>query len=369
MSSLPITYKNLHLLWPRGDGAVRMLMYFWRITCQGNIPNFTDKYLGNHFNRAPATIARWRARWESKGILLTTTRCRRTFYEVNTVALKEAIEEAVAAQEEREAEQKAKEIARRVKVSTEISENLRQQWQQAHSQSDHFDQLSPIAIGGNTTSISNQSSVTDKPVNGLAANDGLSGIEETKPFQAATPQREEVAIPSLQNNEPPKMGANCDSQDLNGDSMREWMMEAARRLVVQRGQRWNKNLEKLIRETGTPLVIRAVSSLWEQSQRGNVREAPKFLTRAIQRKYSCSKGWILPSELPSVPAQYSGVQVSPASSAIPLFPDWLPAWATAWLENVLASGKQIDRFELVDGGVQVWTERGIVFQPMPSGVS
>ena len=337
-----------------------MLMYFWKIVCQGGVPNFTDKQLAKRYQRTPATIARWRARWEGKGILLTTTRCRRTFYELNIDALQEAIEEAVAAQDEREAEQKAKQIERQVKVATEISEKLRQQWRQQHDQSDHFDRSSQIKTGVSTTSISNQSSVTGKPVSGLAVHDDLGGAEEAKLLQAATTQGKEVATPSPQNNEPIKMGADCDSQDLSKDSMRGWMMEAARRLVVQRGQKWNKNLEKLIRETETPLLIRAVSSLWEQSQRGNVREAPKFLTRAIQRKYSCSKGWTLPSELPSVPAQYSsGVQVNPTSSATPLFPDWLPAWATAWLEKAVAAGTQVDRFELVDGGLQVWTNRGV----------
>lgn len=359
MSSIPITYENLHLLWPRGDGAVRMLMYMWRIVCQGNVPNFTDKQLANRYFRTPATIARWRARWESKGILLTTTRCRRTFYEVNTDALKEAIEEAVAAQEEREAEQKAKEIARRVKVSTEISENLRQQWQQAHSQSDHFDQLLPITIGGSTTSISNQFLVTGKPVNDLAAGNNSQVAIETKPSATPSIEKEARSIPPLENSKFDEKGAICDSQDLSRDSMRNWLIEASQRLVMQRGQRWNKNLEQLVRQAETPLLMRAVSSLWEQSQRGNVREAPKFLTRAIQRKYSCSKGWTWPDELPAVPVQYSAAQASLASSAVPLFPDWLPDWATAWLEKAVAAGTEVDRFELVDGGLQVWTDTGI----------
>ena len=360
MSSIPITYENLHLLWPRGDGAVRMLMYFWRIVCQGNVPNFTDKQLGGRFNRAPATIARWRVRWKRKGILLSTTRCQRTFYEINVEALKTAIQAALTAKEEREAEQKAKEIAQRVKVSTEISENLRQQWQKTHNQSDHFDQLSEIKTDGSTTSGSNQSFVTGEPVNGLALHDGLRGTGEAKPIDAAdTTYTGNVPIPSLQDNQLLKIGADCDSKDLKGDAMRQWVMEAARRLVIQRGQRWNKNLEQLICQTETPLLIRAVASLWEQSQRGNVREAPKFLTRAIQRKYSCSKGWSWPDELPAVPAQYAGLQVNPAPSGVPLFPDWLPAWATAWLEKAVAMGTQINRFELVDGGLQVWTDQGI----------
>ena len=363
MNSIPITYENLHLLWPRGDGAVRMLMYFWRIVAKGQVPNFTDEFLAKRFYRAPATIARWRARWESKGILLTSVRCRRTFYEVNIEALQEAIKAALETREKEEAERQAKQIERRTSTAQEISQNLRSQWHQAHPQSDHFDPLSPIKSSNSTTSMSNQNSVTEEPKAGLAG-DGFHPIELGGAQPSQEWKQENANKPSFKSTHTQLNGAIRDSIDASSDSLRLWMMEAAQRLVLQRGQQWNRNLQKLISSTETPLLIRAVSSLWEQSQKGNIREAPKFLTRAIQRKYSCTKGWRLPDELPPLPSHSHGLSCPPTALTTPsLFPEWLPTWAVGYLKQFEASRQAIERFELVDGGLQVWTDFGVQFLP------
>lgn len=362
--SVSITYENLHRLWPRGDGAVRMLMYLWRIVCQGAVPNFTDEQLAKRFFRQPATIRRWRARWEEKGILITSFRCQRTFYEVNIVALQEAIQAAILEEEVRERESKALRLEKKTRLFDEISQKLRSQWTKTHLASDQSDRSELITTQGSTTSIPlNQSSVPDKPESGLADNNSGLALEGeilgNAPQSNAEVKPARIFSPSEQSLAP---GQNVDSKDLVRDEMRLWMMEAARRLVEQNGQQWNQNLQRLLDGLETKSIIRAVSSLWEQSQKGNVRNAPKFLTRAVQRKYFCTKGWSLPDELPGAPFTLNSSPLDPKGTLL-AFPHWLPVWAKQLLEKLVGQGEQLNRYELVDGGIQIWTETDIQFFP------
>lgn len=364
--SVAITYENLHRLWPRGDGAVRMLMYLWRIVCQGYVPNFTDAQLAQRFFRKPATIQRWRARWEAHGILLTSFRCQRTFYEINTVALQEAIQAAMQEEEARQMEAKARQLEKKTRLFNEISQNLRSQWTKAHLAGDQNDRSELIKTQDSTTSSPlNQSLVPKEPGNdtairktGVAADD-TGSIGNTTMLQLEEARQVNVPLLSQQSL---VLGPELDPKDLSQDKMRVWMIEAAKRLVELSGHRWNRNLQRLLDGLDTPAVIRAVSSLWEQSQKGNVKAAPKFLTRAVQRKYSCSKRWSLPDNLP-------GVSPGPAPGLLDtgdsiIFPDWLPAWSRELLEKLHRQGYALSRYELVDGGIQIWTEAaGVQFFP------
>lgn len=346
-----------------------MLMYFWKIVCQGYVPNFTDDQLARRFFRKPATIRRWRARWEAMGILLTSFRCQRTFYEVNVVALQAAIQAALDAEEACEIERKARQLEEKTRLFAEISQNLRKQWAEAHSSSDQNDRPEPIKLEGCKTSILlNQSLVPDEPGKGLVLgssslviNQGLRGGSS---LSQATESSQVVA--DLIQKHPSVQNAQQDSVDLIEDKMRPWMIEAARRLVEHGGQRWNHNLRQLLDGLTTMAIVRAVSSLWEQTQKGNVREPAKFLTRAVQRKYSCTKKWVLPAELPPLPIGV--VPIASSSSCAPLFPDWLPVWVIQLLEKLSQEGHQLSRYELVDGGLQVWNEGNVQFFPRSSSL-
>ena len=347
-----------------------MLMYFWRIVCQGYVPNFTDEQLAKRFFRKPATIRRWRARWEAKGILITSFRCQRTFYEVNVLALQDAIQTAIAEEEARDREAKARRLEKNTRLFDEIGQKLRSQWTKNHLTSDQNDRLELITTQGCTTSIPlNQSFVQREPGNGLAtSNSGLAANGET--FRAARQFKADAKPVSIFSSSEQDLASQeaLESNDLGQDKMRLWMVEAARRLIKQNGQQWNRNLQRLLDGLETKNIVRSVSSLWEQSQKGNVRNAPKFLTRAVQRKYCCTKGWSLPEELPPGPLHFNN-PIPPTVRDSLSFPDWLPAWAKKLLESVIHQGHHLSRYELVDGGIQVWTETDIQFIPHLTGCS
>lgn len=344
-----------------------MLMYLWRIVCQGYVPNFTDEQLAKRFFRKPATIRRWRARWEAKGILITSFRCQRTFYEINLVALQDAIQAAIAEEEAREMEARARRLEKNTRLFDEIGQKLRSQWAKNHLVSDQNDRLELIKTQGSTTSIPlNQSFVLAKPGNGLADNN-LDWAAEGRTSGNASRFQTEAKPASTRSSleQGLELGTALDSKDLSQKKMYLWMAEAAKRLVEQNGQQWNRNLQRLLDGLETKNIVRAVSSLWEQIQKGNVRNASKFLTRAVQRKYCCTKGWSLPDQLPGPLHCHNS---SAPTVGEPLsFPDWLPAWAKKLLERMIHQGHHLSRYELVDGGIQVWTETDIQFIPHVTG--
>jgi hypothetical protein len=80
---------------------------------------------------------------------------------------------------------------------------------------------------------------------------------------------------------------------------RQWVT-IAKDLIASRGQRWNPNLQRLCEGLDGESLKRAVLALWEQSLKGRVRNAPAWLTTAIQRRFAPSKSFVPPSGRPQL---------------------------------------------------------------------
>lgn len=75
-------------------------------------------------------------------------------------------------------------------------------------------------------------------------------------------------------------------------------MQVAQQLVSACGQQWNQTLNQLLEGLEISELVRAVCAFWEQVNRGNVKNAPAWLTRAVQRRYRATKRFVLPDQLP-----------------------------------------------------------------------
>jgi hypothetical protein len=78
---------------------------------------------------------------------------------------------------------------------------------------------------------------------------------------------------------------------------RHWL-ECAKQLVSSCGQCWNPSLQRLCEGLDGESLKRAVLALWEQSLKGKVRNAPAWITTAIQRRFAPSKSFVPPSGRP-----------------------------------------------------------------------
>jgi hypothetical protein len=78
---------------------------------------------------------------------------------------------------------------------------------------------------------------------------------------------------------------------------RHWL-ECAKQLVSSCGERWNPNLQRLCEGLDGESLKRAVLAFWEQLLKGKVRNAPAWLTTAIQRRFAPSKSFVPPSGMP-----------------------------------------------------------------------
>ncbi len=119
-------------------------------------------------------------------------------------------------------------------------------------------------------------------------------------------------------------------------------------MVEQSGQRWNRALTRLLEGFETDHLIRAVTAFWEQCLRGNVRNAPAWLTRAVQRGYRATKRFVMPDGLPDgVP-----VRAEPWQSVLSLMQS--PYAQEAWYQSYVRQFAEEPRIEDTADGLAAW---------------
>lgn len=345
MSALKFTFDDLHLLWPRADGAVRFLSYLLKPIQNGDLPRFTDKYLGRKFHKHPETVARWRARWKKKGILKADRRGGYTYYDIDLAALADAIQAARAAQEQVATEARAQALARRCEQDAQVAQDLRQQCRSAINADRHFADFEVDQLGIQQRTSLKESFVIKEP-----------GKTSGEQFKSGTGELKR------QNQDTTAMSDR--SQD------HQWFLAAAQRLVMASGEKWNKTLQKALTGLDGDRLINVISSFWEQTLKGNIQNAPKWLNKAAQNAakgmtYRPSQKFRLPSQLPPLVAA-APVPAMPvvSQSCLPL---WLPSWAKAEVENLLKTIGSADQIFEVDGGIQLQWAGQQLFLADPQG--
>jgi hypothetical protein len=124
----------------------------------------------------------------------------------------------------------------------------------------------------------------------------------------------------------------------------KWV-RVAKDLIASRGQRWNSNLQRLCEGLDGESLKRAVMALWEQLLKHKVRNAPAWLTTAIQRRFAPSKSFVPPVERPE--AQYRP-EPEPWQTAADLMQ---PSYAqAAWYQAYMQKYGHPPRIEDTDDG-------------------
>jgi hypothetical protein len=371
MSPVTIVFKDLHLLWPRGDGAVRFLSYLLAASRNGNTPRFSDRQLSKKFIKHPGTIARWRARWEAIGILKTKRRGPSTHYVVDIAALEIATLEARRLHDQAETEARAQAIARQVALDTETAETLRQQCLAADLVTQHFADLEPTISRSLQETREKRSFVLTDKEGSFHENLGSHILEpdaqNPEPEPETNPNATRQSHPEAESDETFKNASeNNHQENAISAAARAWFFEAAKRLIANSGNRWNKTLQLALNALDTTQLINLISAFWEQTLKGNVQDGPKWLCKAAQKvangnSYRPTRKFRVPGHLPEPPA------IAPIPGPSSTLPSWLPAWAVRPAEILLKAIGSFDRIEMVDGGVQVFWDGGKQFIADPQG--
>jgi hypothetical protein len=371
MAPSKIPFKDLHLLWPRGDGAVLFLSYLITASQNGNIPRFTDKWFARKRRKHTATIARWRARWESMGILKTQRRGQATHYVIDWVALDLAIREARRLDDLAQTEARGQAIAARVARDAQIAEELRQQCLTADPVTQHLADSNSDNCQLLQETKKKRSSVLTDEESRFHENQGshISESEELEPEPEPKTNLEtkKQSHPEAESDETFKNASeNNHQENAISAAARAWFFEAAKRLIANSGKRWNKTLQLALNALDTDRLINLISAFWEQTLKGNVQDGPKWLCKAAQKvangnSYRPTRKFRVPGHLPEPPA------IAPAPGPSSTLPSWLPAWAVRPAEILLKAIGSFDRIETVDGGVQVFWDGGKQFIADPQG--
>lgn len=344
-SGFTCTIRDLHLLWPLGTAAIQCLAYWLRPTLNGEVPAYTDKFLGKTWLRTTETVARWRARWEALGIIKTIRRGGQTYYSLNLVTLEAQIRAAQLAKEQADQEARDRKLAQRVQRADEVAEILRQQWRDANIPTQHDLDLQPDIVPiQQETDLQKEYFVLDEPEK--------ADCGDPQPLPSKPP------IPTI----PKPVSSSSIPQDL------QWFMTAAQRLVIASGESWSPTLQKALEALDPNRLINTVSALWEQTLKGNVRSAARWLNQASQKArqgpgYRPSKAFKLPSQLPPLP---TAAPIAPTASPGPI-PPWIPTWAKPVLDQIVQAVGCVDRILEVDGGVEAWFDGRRQFIPDPRG--
>jgi len=365
VSSFKFSFDDLHLLWPRCDGAVRFLSYLLKPIQNGDLPHFTDKRLGRKFHKNPETIARWRARWKKMGILKSERRGGYTYYDIDLPALEKAILAARAARAQAEIEARAQALAQRAAQDAEIAQNLRQQCSEAIDASRYFMDFGTDQSETQQRTGSKEFSVNRGPGE---EDDSHETFYETK--EASLPKNKKQDDDDIGGNrsigEPKQEASNLESPAKDY----QWFLAAAQRLILASGEKWNKTLEQALMELDSDRLVNVVSAFWEQSLKGNVKNAAKWLNKAAQsaargRPYRPSQKFRLPSLLPQLVVETRAATPTVISQSS--LPQWLPNWAKAEVEHLLKTVGTLDKIFGVDGGVQVEWAGQQMFLADPQG--
>lgn len=371
MTPSKIPFKDLHLLWPRGDGAVLFLSYLITASLNGNIPRFTDKQLARKYRKHTETIARWRARWENMGVLKTQRRGQATHYVIDWVALDLAVREARRLDDLAQTEARGQAIAARVARDAQIAEELRQQCLAADPVTQHL-------ADSNSDNCQPLQKTKEKEFFVLKNREG--NFHENQGSQTSEPEDPEPEPEPKTNLDPARQldsevesdetskntSENNSQENAISAAVRAWFFEAAKRLIAHSGKLWNKTLHQALNALHTDRLINLISAFWEQTLRGNVQDGPKWLCKATQKvangvSYRPTRKFRVPGHLPEAPT------IAPAPSPSSTLPSWLPAWAVRSVEILLKAIGTFDRIEAVDGGVQVFWDGGRQFIADPQG--
>jgi hypothetical protein len=371
MAPSKIPFKDLHLLWPRGDGAVLFLSYLITASQDGNIPRFTDKQLARKYRKHTATIARWRDRWETMGILKTQRRAQATYYVIDWVALDLAIREARRLDDLAQTEARAQAIAARVARDAQTAETLRQQCLSADSVTQHLAESNSDNCKPLQETNEKRSFVLKDREGSFHENQGSHILEPTaqnpEPEPETNPSATRQSHPEAESDETSKNASeNNHQENAIPAAARAWFFEAAKRLIANSGKAWNKTLQQALNALDTDRLINLISAFWEQTLRGNVQDGPKWLNKAAQKvanghSYRPTRQFRVPGYLPEPPA----IAAAPGPSNA--LPSWLPAWAVRPAEILLKAIGRFDRIEEVDGGIQVFWDGGKQFIADPQG--
>jgi hypothetical protein len=355
MTPSKIPLKDLRLLWPRGDGAVLFLSYLITASLNGNIPRFTDKWFANNRQKHTGTIARWRDRWETMGVLKTKRRGQATHYVIDWVALNLAIREARRLDDLAKTEARSRAIAARVARDAQIAEELRQQCLTADPVTQHLADLQPDSCQPLQETKEKEFFVL-KDSEGNFYKNQESHHPSPDPEPKSNPKPAKQSDPEVESNETSKNSLKNNSQEnAIPAAQRTWFLDAAKRLIINSGKAWNKTLQTALEALNTTQLINLVSAFWEQTLRGNVQDAPKWLCKAAQKvangqSYRPTRKFHLPKQLPQPPA--AEILTPPKHSTLPT---WLPTWA---IPNVEALLQRVGSFTWIDeindgGGIRV----------------
>ncbi|WP_238154304.1 hypothetical protein [Synechococcus elongatus] len=326
-----ITFPVLQLLWPRGDGAVRMLMYLLKLVLNQQLPNFTDRQLAKRFYRSTRTIERWRARWEDLGVLTSDYVKGRTWYGINLPRLRELIAQAQIALQAKQAEAHAQQLQARQQLIDELTVKLVTISDLETSLPRHDDNLQPDILSSADTDLNFISCST---TNESAAAEAISYPAHMTESRTLAEQHKRSSPKKS------KTGERIRESTVNQSKNRRYWIEAAQRLVSLCGQQWNQTLTQLLESLEFADLVRAVCAFWEQVSRGNVKNAPAWLTRAVQRRYRATRRFVLPDHLPVVgrtqPSSHDGLLsfLQPQDEWDRYCPGQpKPAWWQVWLSR------------------------------------
>jgi hypothetical protein len=371
MTCSDFPYGEFHSLWPRADGAIRFLSYIYRACSDGHIPRLTDELLAEILEKHPVTIGRWRAHWESVGILKTKQRHGGTHYAIDHIALAIAVAEGKAKKERARTEARARKLVRRVARDTETAELLRQQCLTSFPQTQQFAELKPKISTPLQETRKKRSFVLKDSENDLNENRGSHILEpdaqnpgpepETNPNATRQSHLEAESDETFKN-----ASENNHQENAISAAARAWFFEAAKRLIANSGKRWNKTLQLALNALDTDRLINLISAFWEQTLKGNVQDGPKWLCKAAQKvangnSYRPTRKFRVPGHLPEPPA------IAPAPGPSSTLPSWLPVWAVRPAEILLKAIGSFDRIETVDDGIQVFWDGGAQFIADPKG--
>jgi hypothetical protein len=355
MTPSKIPLKDLRLLWPRGDGAVLFLSYLITASLNGNIPRFSDKWLAKDRRKHPGTIARWRDRWETMGILKTKRRGQATHYVIDWVALNLAIREARRLDDQAKTEARSRAIAARVARDAQTAEDLHQQCLAADTTTQHFADSEPNNHQALQRTEEKEFFVLKDRESSFHENQG-SHHPSPEPEPQTNPNATRQSHPEAESDETFKNASkNNHQENAIPAAQRTWFLDAAKRLIINSGKAWNKTLQTALEALNTTQLINLVSAFWEQTLRGNIQDSPKWLCKAAQKvanghSYRPTRKFHLPKQLPQPPA--AEILIPPKHS---ILPTWLPTWA---IPNVEALLQRVGSFTWIDeindgGGIRV----------------
>lgn len=268
-----------------------MLMYLLKLVQNEHLPNFTDRQLAKRFYRSTRTIERWRAYWEDLGVLNSDHTQGRTWYWVNFPRLRELIAQAQIAEQAKQAEARSRQIQARQQLIDELTAKLVIISDLETSPTRHDDDLQPDILSGPNTDLNSISCNTTEESAAAEPFNGPASMVETR-----TPAEQHKRSSPKEGKRVESPGESTVSQSRN----RKYWIEAAQRLVALCGQQWNQSLTQLLEGLEFADLVRAVCAFWEQVSRGNVKNAPAWLTRAVQRRYQATRRFTLPERLPVV---------------------------------------------------------------------